>query len=544
MTSTSYSFNLIDKTWITFVRPDGNTVELSLRETLAQAHQLQMVAGDGPQQTVALVRLLLALLYRVNRPIDEASWVELWAASGFEMAALDKYFAELHHRFDLFDAERPFYQMDDLRVKQQSVVTLKHGFGFLHDTHFDHDDRESGLVMTPAQAARAAITVQGFGLGGLAGIPDAKHTDGPCASGVLFVIQGDDLKQTLLLNLMAYPNEAYFNRTSDEDLPAWEQDDPFISESQQPEGLLDYLTWQNRRILLYPILDDNGQLVVREWKVGPGLRLGAGVVDPFKLYYKSKEGGLIPQRFTEDKGLWRDSAALFKLESNIGEAVIQPMTFRWLTYLVESREGKTVLEAGKVYQCLALGMSKDRGKILFTRQESLPILKEYLANPELVKELKSALDVTGTVAEDLIRAARVMWMHLLLADPEQVGWKRAGINARAPRPIANVAAEQIDDWVAHTGVERAYWAGLDVPFQSFVVQLAVDVEGAKEEWVRRLRSAAERALEAASNYVGGDGRSLKATVRGQQSLGYWLGQHLPKAQTISTDTTITKEPEV
>jgi CRISPR system Cascade subunit CasA len=522
----SYSFNLIDEPWIPCVRRDGATLELSLRETLAQAHQLQMVAGNSPLETVALTRLLLVILHRVFGPEDEAAWARLWAAPRLDMEAVNAYLAEWRARFDLFAGERRFFQMDDPRKGPKSVVSLKHGVGFLHNVHFDHDNEEDGMSLTPAQAARALVSVQSFGLGGLSGITQ-KHTNAPCTSGVTFLINGDDLKETLLLNLPAYPQVAFFQLQTQEDIPCWEMDDPFMDERDAPLGLLDYLTWQNRRVVLYPQLDERGRIVVREWKDVPGLRLANGIMDPMKMYYRSKEGGVVPQRFTEDKGLWRDSAALFSLERTTDQQSFPPTTLFWLRSVLIELEDESGLSIDKTYRCLALGLATEKGKagkVLFVRQENLPLLPRYLTEPKLVEQLVTALSLAKKAAGTLERAAHITGMYLQIARPEEVSWKRYGVHLSAANAIARVAADQISQWVGHTGLERRYWASLDIPFQSFVVNLPADMRAAQDAWRDALQQAAIEAFEAVAEYSTGDGRAFKALVRGHEALRFGLNR--------------------
>ena len=68
---------------------------------------------------------------------------------------------------------------------------------------------------------------------------------------------------------------------------------------------LDYLTWQSRWILLEQPDDQNGKPMLYEYKVGPGLRLQTDGIEPYFACLKSKKGGMIPIRFTEERSLWR-----------------------------------------------------------------------------------------------------------------------------------------------------------------------------------------------------------------------------------------------
>ncbi len=78
-------FNLVDKPWIPCIRQDGQVVELSLRDTLAQAHTLRELGGESPLVTVALHRLLLAILHRVYGPQGYDAWHDLWTLQHWQM---------------------------------------------------------------------------------------------------------------------------------------------------------------------------------------------------------------------------------------------------------------------------------------------------------------------------------------------------------------------------------------------------------------------------------------------------------------------------
>ena len=169
--SDQFSFNLIDEKWIPCIRAaDGQTVMLSLRETLAESHTLYDIAGDTSLQTAALYRLLIAILLRVYRPTADnfAVWREMWHSQAWDMGRINAYLDEWHHRFELFAAERPFYQSDcdDSRVRPKPLTSLKYGNGFLHNPLFDHDNEGRGQAVPAAEAARNLIAVQTFGLGG------------------------------------------------------------------------------------------------------------------------------------------------------------------------------------------------------------------------------------------------------------------------------------------------------------------------------------------------------------------------------------------
>ena len=111
---TQPTFNLIDEPWIGAVDADGTRKEYSLRDLLAQAHVLHSLYDDSPLVVAALLRMILALLHRAyDGPRNRREWQAIWTAGKFDVARLETYFDQWYSRFDLFDAEHPFYQSVD-----------------------------------------------------------------------------------------------------------------------------------------------------------------------------------------------------------------------------------------------------------------------------------------------------------------------------------------------------------------------------------------------------------------------------------------------
>ena len=73
------SFSLIDRPWIPVLDVSGRYQRVSLAEVFAEAERIRCIAGDMPTQTLALLRLLLAVLHRaVDGPADLRTWHTLW----------------------------------------------------------------------------------------------------------------------------------------------------------------------------------------------------------------------------------------------------------------------------------------------------------------------------------------------------------------------------------------------------------------------------------------------------------------------------------
>ena len=516
--SITFTFNLVDEPWIPCLDANGRSRILNLPDLFAQAHQLRQLQGESPLVTAALHRFLLAILHRVFGPAAHEDWEDLWQAEAWPLAELNRYFDAWHGRFDLFATERPFYQATDERVKAKSIINLNHDRASGNNpTFFDHHTEAVGESLTPAQAARTLITMQAYGLAGLSGIPKNNFSDGTCAGGILFLVTGETLKETLLLNMGLYPpDNDFFEVHSAQDKPAWEMDTPFVPNRNIPFGYLDYLTWQNRQIMLLPE-EVNGRLVVRQMTMGPALQFDSSLLDPMKHYRPDKKLGHVAISFSENRVLWRDSATLLQFHADKSGNHLPPATLRWINELVDD----TYLAAQALYQLTALGMSKKQAKVNFYRAEQLPLPLAYFDDEKLVNRLQDALIWADTLAFNLLVALRRMGIYLQEADADNKKWGELNSNTKS----------SINDWVAYTGSERHFWTTLDFPFQKLVVDLPQDAIPALADWRIALQNAANDAFQQATNYVGEDGRSFKAIVRGESYLRYRINELFPKKET-------------
>jgi len=498
------TFDLVRSPWIPCLWADGTSVELGLRDALVRAHELREVHGESPLVTVALYRLFLAILHRVFGPASYAEWGRLWEAGRWDVARLDEYFDRWRDRFDLFHPERPFYQAPDDRVRPKPLNRLVHEIAHGNNpTLFDHHVEDGTLSLTPAEAARALVALQCFGLAGLSGL-HRKYTDGSCARGIVFLVLGENLFETLALNLARYPDR----EDCEEDRPAWEAEDPFLPDRTIPLGRLDLFTWQNRRILLFPEGTEEG-IVVREMTEAPALRLNAGVLDPMKHYSRNEKQGPRLLRFREGRALWRDSAALFQLRV---EGHHPPLAFRWLSELV----GEGHLHLRQTRRCVALGMDSDQAKVRYYREERMPLPLKYLREPDLVESLREALTMAEAVSRQLWGATRTLATLLLSPEADAEGGRQPD-------------RKDLDGLMKRWAVDRAYWSRLERPFLRLVEDLVDRGEDAVGEWCKTLRRTAWEAFDRLDNDLGRDPRALKAVVRARGQLATGLGKVLPES---------------
>ena len=502
----THSFDLLTSPWVPCIRRDGTPAELGLRDALVQAHGLRELCAESPPVTAALHRLLLAVLHRVFGPADGQVWAALWDARQWDAGQVDAYLDRWTRRFDLFDEQRPFYQAPDDRVKAKSVASLIHDMASGNNaTLFDHHTDGLGPALSPAQAARALVAAQAFGLAGLSGLAQ-KFTDGPCASGIVFLVQGDTLFETLALNLLPYPDDSVM-LYEPRDQPSWEMDDPFVPERTYPFGYLDYLTWQNRRVLLLPEVESHGT-VVRQMTVAPALRLDGGVRNPMNHYRVDEKRGPLPLLFVEERVLWRDSGALFELQN---KETRPPRAFRWLAELVEDE----TLDREQTRRYLALGMSKKQAKVNFYRSERLPLPLRYLKEQNLVELLETSLAMAERTAQQLWGATRTLATYVLRPEANVA-------SARSPAPPGLGAMTQ--QWA----VERRFWPQLEPAFRETMEALPRTPEHAMSAWRRTLLRTAWQAFDHVAEGLGNEPRRFKAEVRAREQLAAGLSKAMPR----------------
>ena len=485
----AFTFNLITEHWIPCIRADDVRIELGLRETLAQAHLLREIRGDTPLETAVLHRLLLAVLHRKFGPKNATEWRKLWQRreQGFDMGVVDTYLQQWQHKFDLFDDRQRFMQAQDARVSDKPLTSLviqmaSGNNGTLFDHHLDSFD----VLLSPAQAARALLVSQAFGIGGLSGLPE-KFTDAPCAKGILFLAQGRSLMETLVLNMVEITSESPLPN-EDDDCPVWEREDAYLPARTKPRGYLDYLTWQNRKVWLSAV-EINGRLWVDRMRWAPGLRLDASDTDPQKQYIGNDEEGWSILCFRAEKALWRDSATLLQL----GDRRRPPRVVQWLGTLAS--QGR--LDDTQRFQLIALGMAKDRASLEFLRAETLPLPVAYLQDQTHVSALSSSLGLADKVSRRIHDALFTLAHRFLKPNTEE-------------KDLSNNDRESIKKLASSWHADQRYWSQLEVRFNALIEGLPANPDVALHDWQMQIRQAANATFDYAETCIGTEMRAQRA----------------------------------
>jgi CRISPR system Cascade subunit CasA len=307
-----------------------------------------------------------------------------------------------------------------------------------------------------------------------------------------------------MLNLVEY-NRAVPIRWTPEyvDVPAWEMDDPYLPQRTAPLGYLDYLTWQNRSIMLFPSLEGS-ETVVRQVTTAPGLVLSSEQRNPMHHYRIDKNANdnqpaFKVLRFTEGHALWRDSSALLNpVEKNVE----RPAPLNW----AEKLKFEKILPDRRL-TLTAYGMSTDPGKkkVFFYRGEQFEFPDELLTNQRLAITLDQALKQAENVRDQIWGA--INHMAILLLSPE------ADLNG-GRKPDPNDAKRLISHW----NTEGLYWAALELPFYRFLDQLPRQPETALNRWESEIHRAALRAFDQTAILAGSSIRALKASAKAHQQL--------------------------
>ncbi len=313
----------------------------------------------------------------------------------------------------------------------------------------------------------------------------------------MFLVRGNNLFETLALNLIPYPDDSRFFHTTD-DKPAWEMDDPFQPARTRPLGYLDYLTWQTCRIWLFPEESPAGT-IVREATIAPALRLDENILDPMKHHRADKKAGYKVLRFSEERALWRDSAALFELGPQTEDR--PPAVIPWLARLIDAE----YLKQTRRYQLMSLGMASHQAKVFFYRAERMPLPLAYLSDSTLVGRLRDGLALAEAVHGQLRGALSRLATLLISPEADQEGGRK---------PLQ----ADINNLVNHWGVAHHYWGNLEPAFVRMVIDLPDESESAIATWCDELRRAARDAFERATNLAGTGSAALKAAVRARGQL--------------------------
>lgn len=519
--SDGITFDLTKEKWLPCLDLHGKPIkeQLSLRDVFAEAHHISAIQGDSPLVTIALYRFLLAVLYHaiylvLKRPTRVEDWQSLWEQeeSGFDMSPLDDYFQRFNDRFDLFHPMYPFYQSlvamgDDSSPKSVAELIPEISWGN-NATLLDHRFERDGFSLSPAEATRRLIAMQAFGLQGLSGFKKKNYRNASLVDSVVLLAQGNTVFETLMLNLQS----PYPARTDSKDSPSWdssnlpEWEDTRSADNEDgytPRGLLDYLTWQNRLVLLKPP-ENRIDFVIRKMKMSRGykLKLDEAEFDPLKSYTRKKKKGqevLEQLRWDEHRALWRDSTTLFSVHVEGKER--PPRAFKFISDLMLAHG--LPLEVSHRYRFSAFGLSPQQASVNFFRHETFPLPLEYLRNPEAFQKLKDNMAYAEEIGGKLEKACSYIKVKLYPGSDKP---------SKTTQKARTVFTED---------VKRRYWIHLQTLFFPMMVRTATEDKTRDQEttqWQSQVNTTVQIAFDEAMAGLGSTAKAFKLYVRGYERI--------------------------
>jgi CRISPR system Cascade subunit CasA len=506
-------FNLIDEPWIPVIEPVGGPPRVrSLADVLLDASALREIWSPSPLETIALHRLALAVLHAALRgpaSIDQG-WMLL--RYGWPPREVEEYLGRWRIRFELFEPERPFFQFASVPDGTLSPITrLAHERATAHNpTLFDHSRDADAASLATAAAARLLVTHQLYALQGGNNKP-FYLSNGPMGGKISVMVIGENVRETLAANLVRYEGDEPM--PFEDDVPAWEQDDPAVPDRHgtTPRGYLDYLTWQSRAIKLYP--NDDGTVSRCEYR--QNLKLPTEVSpDPFVPYRRVEKRGLLPLEARSGRALWRDAHAIIAGTLQRSLRTAPNGVLGWLSEIADADTRPRGLIAG--------GIVTAQAKVEHCVIGRLPVSTRMLHDEAVREALAEAIYRAEAGGRALGGAARHVAKLPVAPESEQPG---------APPPDWDEVRRVADSLRVH----ESYYPALEPAFGVLAGGLAGvgEVDEALRIWTDAVYRAARAAFATAVSGLEGSARSLHAQAAGERTLAARLKEIRPSGQETS-----------
>ncbi|MDP8239696.1 MAG: type I-E CRISPR-associated protein Cse1/CasA [Candidatus Hatepunaea meridiana] len=510
-------FNLITEPWIPCIDIQGKQVPYGIRDTLLKAHELREICDDSPLVTVAIHRLLLAILYRAfEGPNGFNEWKTLYSHKTFNEQIINNYLEQWIDRFYLYDRYKPFYQMPRFKTKKPISVNrlATECAGGNNPTLFDHSGDDDEVNWQPATAARMLISCQAFALGfgksGNATINEIEETlpysaDAIALRGMNIWLQGNNLLDTLMINLTPIEENL---------LPPWELEntneyrDRLQGKNRKAvsaRGVVDRFTWQSRLVQLIP---DDSTISKMYFTQGRSADKSAG--DPMKVYRTSKKEGISALPLSSNKAAWRDAHSILMIPT-VGSSERRPECLN----LVVRASSSDIIDAAVPFIAQIVGLAsapKKAGKFLLWRHERMPVPASLLDDVNLIERLGGLIQNSENGANELNSRTRRIAMLYLAPNAEST-------DGRNPD---DKDVTKLSETIAS---RPAYWARLEKHFYTLLENLPYDWDKANGEWKpndqqlatkkwrEHIKREAEQALNESIRSLGNTARAIQAVAR-------------------------------
>ncbi|MBO0938693.1 type I-E CRISPR-associated protein Cse1/CasA [Fibrella sp. HMF5335] len=519
-----HNYNLLYEPWLPVRWCSGAPPStVGLRETLIRAHEITELATDNPLETIALNRLLAALIASAFPSMaTPEGWFAVWDRAQFDPTVLDTYLANYADKFDLLSPTRPFYSDPNTETQALSpMARLQHAATSGNNALlFSHDLDSVPLALPLAEAARALVCTQAAALGGGVAKP-FNLCHGPLVGGAFFWLRGlaggdtsagdVSLFRALLLNLP--PTEAVWGNQQKDRGATWETDKPPVAEKRWVHGIRDLFTFQSRRLHL--VLDSEQRAVGVFYNQGSKID-DRQFDDPHLAQVEGKDG-FYPLRFRTDRALWQDSTIY--LMTKEGTAGKPPATFDWLSRpdnLAELGQGIT---GQSRFSADVFGMVNDQAKVELWRHERVTVYPDIIQEPGRWDVLNKLIKEADFRADRLREATRAYAM-------------RVRLNKSYGTRLGDVERADRDNLVQMLGTTSRYWVGLGQQFEPFLAQIAQANQEMLGDtltaWKKAAWRLARKALQDSIESLATDARAFQAVIEAETVLS---------RGTLSTKTT-------
>ncbi|OCQ21420.1 type I-E CRISPR-associated protein Cse1/CasA [Pseudoalteromonas luteoviolacea] len=479
-------YDLLKESWIPALDKDGHTCDYSIISILEAAPRLQRIVHDKPLVVASVQRLLLAILYRSYGYLDMDEWDEIFESAEFGSQATNYLSSpRCDARFDLFSERYPFFQTANFTKDKGVTTSVKKLSPDLasgnNKTLFNHISDTHNFSLSPKEAALQLLVCQYFSLGGgVSGssVQFGKHpnlTNAPLVGGAVVLVEGENLFQTLMLNLQMPKNEQWLEHTID--LPIWEQTEPEKPQTRPMKGLTDYLTWRARHVRLIP--DSDGR--VARMFFAQGLPNPKEMEqEPYFAYRLNKDDKKLPIRLSFERACWRDTANLLQYARS-KKTGIDPEDLRSAGIQLLAAEDNELIDALKL-NCLLVGLDNNKANPLCWFEERLPlslnlIEKDRASHNQFSTHLLKGLETAEAIHAQLLSAVRTFASHLL---PE------------------GARVQDVTTKVESINPSRFYWPKLNESFEQFIWALNSNSVDAKSHWRKACQNIAMAAFEGAT----------------------------------------------
>ena len=368
--NTSPDFNLCNEPWIPVLYVSGQTQEVSLKQLFDESNSIRKIHSGDATTDVAILGVAVAIFFRAVLENTEEygelyrepkKWIQNISSGGSEqLYFVQGYLKKYQDRFNLFDAERPFMQVADLHTSKGEVKPVSRLVLDSESEYFSMRAEQALTSLSYAEAARYLGTVQAYDYSGIksgaVGDPRVKGGRGyPIGVGWYgttgkIIIHGENLIETLLycidyeqlLNVEKVKGKSH--RIALQDKPVWERELPdtaapraykggdptkYKDEPAPAAGMCEILTWQSRRVRLFP---ENGRVTGVLVSNGDKWLDRNTYTDPLTAYRFSKNQSTqthyvwMPQTHSAERTLWRGADALLTRLSSSQEKQNKPAT--------------------------------------------------------------------------------------------------------------------------------------------------------------------------------------------------------------------------